>query len=390
MTEFTKSIGWDIGIKNLAFCIVVPKNVSTSETITLNSHHYAIEHWKDISLVSEIENNLNTNGEASILNIELKCSSEKSDKIGESALCGITAHYCLVTKSADGSYQGRCKKHFKKEGHTRLPEIAVKKCYSENCTGKCVQVLRNHIFIGYCKKHISELIKAGVHTTLDFFKINKANKTATINLNHLGTALFKELDKNRTIMLSPDNILLENQPVLKNPTMKSMQMFLYSYYLLRGMDAKDARRGTGGDGTGGGGTGGSDVTIPDKHIQCYCAGKKLDLIKFFPKEEQIRITALVQKVKSGYQQNKQMSIHLVENLLCGNTKWSTFFSNHKKRDDLADSLLMTLHYLEKANLVKLVKQLKKDSGVKGVKGVKGMNQVSSEIVSDSESLNLDE
>ena len=336
--QSVKSIGWDIGIKNLAYCIIVPKDIATNETITINNHHYEIENWRDISLVTEIENNLNNSGEASLINLELKCTAAKTDKIGETAKCGTNAHYCLETKTVDGAYQGRCKKHFKKEGHVRLPEVTVKKCYAKDCTAKCAQILRDHVFIGYCKKHITEMIKAGSKTEGDFFKINKAKKTATINLNHLGVALFKELDKTRDIMLAPDNVLLENQPVLKNPTMKSMQMFLYSYYLMRGMD---------------------NNTVSDKHIQCYCAGKKLDLIKFLPESEQTRITDALKTVKSGYQQNKQMSIHLVEYLLRGNTKWNTFFANHKKRDDLADSLLMTLHYLEKGNLAKLVKALKK-------------------------------
>ena len=32
-----------------------------------------------------------------------------------------------------------------------------------------------------------------------------------------------------------DYILIENQPVLKNPTMKSVQMILYSYFLINGV-----------------------------------------------------------------------------------------------------------------------------------------------------------
>jgi hypothetical protein len=342
-----KSIGWDIGIKNLSFCILNSVEKATSETITINTHHYVISKWVDINLVSEIENNLNNTGEASLINLELKCCKPKTDKLGEREKCGIKANYCLENKSQDGQYQGICKKHYKKGCYTRLPDVAIKTCYwskgtsteIETCTGRCAQVLKDHVYMGYCKKHITEMVKSGCKAESDFFKINKAKKTSTINLNHLGTALFKELDKIKADLMEPVNILLENQPVLKNPTMKSMQMFLYSYYLLRGMDANVGQ---------------------DKHIQCYCASKKLDLIKFLPLVEKTRIENVLKTIKSGYQQNKTQAMLLVEYLLKGNTKWNSFFSDHKKRDDLADSLLMTLHFLEKAELAKLTKQSAKD------------------------------
>ena len=35
-----------------------------------------------------------------------------------------------------------------------------------------------------------------------------------------------------------DHIIIENQPVLKNPTMKSIQIMLYSYFLLKNKKMK--------------------------------------------------------------------------------------------------------------------------------------------------------
>ena len=32
-----------------------------------------------------------------------------------------------------------------------------------------------------------------------------------------------------------DKVVIENQPALKNPTMKSVQMILYSYFLIEGV-----------------------------------------------------------------------------------------------------------------------------------------------------------
>ena len=176
---------------------------------------------------------------------------------------------------------------------------------------------------------------------VDFLKINRAKATSKIDINNLGISLFQELDKIKNKVLDAEIILLENQPVLKNPTMKSMQMFLYSYYLIRTMETNNG-------------------TMGNKKLQCYCASKKLDLIKFLPEVEQTRIMTIIDAVNNPYQKNKKMSIHIVEYLLKDNKKLLDFFNGNAKKDDLADSLLMTLHYFEKANLIKIRKDDKKE------------------------------
>lgn len=356
-------IGWDIGIKNLAYCILEPLNQQKkqSECILFNNTYYSINHWKDISLVSQIESNLQDSGEVSHINTTLKCSVSKSTKVNEPLIvCGNNAIYCHEQLNPDGTYKGYCKNHFKKSGIARMPDLTAKKCYMENCGGKTAQVLKSHIYTGYCKKHITEMINTKVKQASDFLKINRAKTTSKIDINHLGVALFQELDKIKNHILEPNIILLENQPVLKNPTMKSMQMFLYSYYLIRHLDISTSTTREN--------TTGNNNCLEGKNLQCYTASKKLDLIKFFPQVEQSRIEGILAQVKSGYQKNKKMSIMMVEYLLKGNTKWLDFFNKHPKQDDLADSLLMTLHYFEKKNLEKLKKDnLKEEKKVENIK-----------------------
>ena len=344
----SKAIGWDIGIKNLAYCILDSKNTEAPETLindfTFNNHKYSICHWADISLVSQIESNLQTSGEVSHINNTLKCCAikntipNKKEKLKEPAkepakdpakdpsLCGKTASYVKEEVELDGTYKGLCKTHFKKLDIPKLPEVSVKKCWATDCKSKPVQVLKCHIFKGYCKKHINEMNKAKTHNESDFFKINHAKTTAKIDINQLGIALFQELAKIKEHIVTPSIILLENQPVLKNPTMKSMQMFLYSYYLMKIMEKDD---------------------IANKKLHCYCASKKLDMITYLPEEEQTRINTFIETVNNPYQKNKKMSIMMVEVLLKDNKKWLEYFKSHPKQDDLADSLLMTLHYFEK-------------------------------------------
>ena len=393
----TKGIGWDIGIKNLAYCILdsgIAKEKSSTDTICFNNTYYNIVNWKDISLVSQIESNMENTGEVSHINNTLKCSAinetaqkkatkgkkqetqtqtqTQSQEETKTVVCGKSAMVCKeelhTDSSGNTSYLGLCKTHYKKCGISPLPDLSVKQCWHPDCNGKPIQVLKAHIYKGYCKKHINEMIKAKTHSGSDFLKINRAKTTSKFDINQLGIALFQELDKIKTTILDTSIILLENQPVLKNPTMKSIQMFLYSYYLLRIMDSSSRTT----SGTTSGTTSISSSVLNNKKIQCYCASKKLDLIIFLPEVEQVRINGLIEKVNSDYQKNKKMAIMMVESLLQNNPKWLTFFKGNPKQDDLADSLLMTLHYFEKANLMKIKnddkKKEKKDKKVKVEKG----------------------
>jgi hypothetical protein len=409
----SKCIGWDIGIKNLAYCILDSKledtsitsnNDTTSDTFCFNSKNYTIVSWKDISLVSQLETNMEEAGEVSHINTTMTCSAlkekpksketkhkkSKSNKIDEtidntidntvepSTVCGKSAFYCKedVTVDTAGiiSYSGLCKSHYKKSQTTdttdttntaepiRCPELTVKKCWALECNAKPLKVLKAHIYKGYCKKHSNEMLKEKTHTAGDFLKINRAKTTSKFDINQLGNALFQELDKIKTTILDASTILLENQPVLKNPTMKSIQMFLYSYYLLRIMDSQTP-----------------DSNQDAKKIQCYCASKKLDLIVFLPDLDQKRITEVIDKVTSGYQKNKKMSIMMVETILQNNPKWLSFFKGHPKQDDLADSLLMTLHYFEKNSLMK-VKSDDKKKEKKDKKSEKKVDKTKDEII----------
>ena len=415
----TKGIGWDIGIKNLAYCILdsgIPIEKSSIDTICFNSTYYNIVNWKDISLVAQIESNLGDTGEVSHINNSLKCSAinetatkkankkagkkekkeeNKKEKNEENntlqqeplpdSICGKSALYCkeevITDSSGNISYLGLCKTHYKKCGIVPLPELNVKQCWHTECNAKPIQVLKAHIYKGYCKKHINDLLKQKTHLTTDFLKINRAKTTSKFDINQLGMALFQELDKIKLTILDASHILLENQPVLKNPTMKSIQMFLYSYYLLRIMDTPTDTNSSERSGN-------SSVTnsILNKKIQCYCASKKLDLILFLSEVDQKRIFDIIDKVNSDYQKNKKMAIMMVETLLQNNPKWLTFFKGHPKQDDLADSLLMTLHYFEKGNLMKMKSDDKKKDKKKSKK-VKEENVKEENI--DGEDLDLD-
>jgi len=339
-------LGWDIGIKNLAFCNIIPVTDEIRQTlteedknnlITIGKYTFHIKNWDVINLVDKVQSNMIEGGMLTLAGRpNLTCYYPKNAK---GKLCGKSTTYCLEKKEED-KYKGLCGNHFKRLGYTRLPTTDTKpKCYYsidkgngkfEYCTKYTQFMLSDHYYIGYCKEHQKILIKEKKKTENDFLKVGKSKKASHINLTNLGLALFQQLDT-KPELLNVKIVLLENQPVLKNPTMKSVQMLLYSYFIMKGIkERKD------------------ELNLmnekPIEEIKCYSASNKTNLIKYMPEKAQTEITDKVKNLKGKYAKNKKTAILLVTELVKDKPKWESFFNTHKKKDDLADALLMTLYY----------------------------------------------
>ena len=116
-------------------------------------------------------------------------------------------------------------------------------------------------------------------------------------------------------LLDVDEIVIENQPVLKNPTMKSIQMILYSYFLFM----KNIK------------------TNINYNINLFNARKKLAIYDG-PKID-------VSKIKNAYNKRKFLSVKYTEYFLeKSNNEWKEIFNTHSKQDDLADCYLQGLTY----------------------------------------------
>jgi hypothetical protein len=350
-------LGWDIGIKNLAYCKLKPVNTETLEISTTNEHiftlgekSFILEDWNTINITEQVENNNIDNGTITLSKLKSKCnvikpiSKSKSKSkcnlnIQETQLQPIICNRNATFITEDGLTL-MCNKHYTSSIEndkindivkTYIPVTTEPKCesliYSKKeksivkCSKKSTCVLASNNYIGYCDKH---------KPNGNILIINKKINAQQISLTKLGVALYQQLDLiNDVIFQDVEVVLLENQPVLKNPTMKSVQMFLYSYFVLRGMvDNKSIRK-----------------------IKCYMASKKTELSKYLTQEQQDEIINEMKDVKDSYKVNKKTSIFIVNYILENNnipsSKWLDFFKSHSKKDDLADAFLMTLHYLLK-------------------------------------------
>jgi len=326
-------IGWDIGIKNLSYCIIKeligdekPDSLENYEDcFRLNDRVFQIVDWSLINVTDNMDSISEDNKVILMNRKKPMCIYE----IATNKKCGKPANFCLESIQ-DNNYEGYCNNHFKRTRYTCLPVVSKTcECYYQDgdtkCDKKASVVLKNNQYVGYCLNHKKELSKQGLITDDDVLKISNVKKTTHMDLTVMGNTLFNELDKYPST-LTPEIVLLENQPVLKNPTMKSVQMFVYSYYIMKGIRCDDSNINS---------------------IKCYSASKKLDVIKFFPGDIAHQYKTAVENLKSKYSKNKKLSVLMTDYLLKDVPKWYPLFKDSKKKDDLCDAFLMTLHYLTK-------------------------------------------
>ena len=111
-----------------------------------------------------------------------------------------------------------------------------------------------------------------------------------------------------------NNVIIENQPVLKNPKMKTIQIALYSYFLIKKVE-----------------------------LNCF------DNINFMSASLKLKVydgPEIIIESKSKYTKTKKLAIAYCKYFLELNNmhEMLTYFLNHKKKDDLADCYLQALYY----------------------------------------------
>jgi len=153
---------------------------------------------------------------------------------------------------------------------------------------------------------------------LDWGILCLKEKKETCDFNTLSRTLVRMLYE-KFADEDTDVVLIENQPCMKNPTMKSIQMIVYSFFLMKAhMESKDI------------------------DIKLVSASNKL---KVKHKADLSHITTT-----SKYAQNKQHVVAHVRNYLqltqSINAEWIERFAKVKKADDWADAYAQALHYIE--------------------------------------------
>tara|TARA_B100000927_G_scaffold216105_1_gene176361 strand:- start:1590 stop:2180 length:591 start_codon:yes stop_codon:yes gene_type:complete len=162
----------------------------------------------------------------------------------------------------------------------------------------------------------------------DIIKLLEDNeKCKGFPLDELTKRLYKQLNSH-FYSYNITKVLLENQPVLKNPVMKSVQMIVFSFFQYQAiLLAREINT-----------------------IKLINASNKLKVGKTFT---EINNNEDIIKIKSKYTRNKKFAIEYTYKILQDRIEnFETlieYFKENKKRDDLADAFLQGIYYIDFVN-----------------------------------------
>ena len=122
-------------------------------------------------------------------------------------------------------------------------------------------------------------------------------------------------------LLNVDKVVIENQPSLKNPRMKTIQILLLSYFV----DKKRRENSRIGK------------------IACFLPRNKLNVYNGERKQEiEESITC-----KSKYTRTKKLSVEFTREMIKDQEDWLNLLNSNKKKDDLADSFIQGACYIKR-------------------------------------------
>jgi hypothetical protein len=173
----------------------------------------------------------------------------------------------------------------------------------------------------YCTNHTKS------YAEKHFIKkdIKSIKDSDKMDLDYLGENMYEYLEKNNHLWTNIDQVIFENQPVLKNPKMKSIQMILYSYFL---------------------------------HKKCV-DNTGIGVLKFYSAKRKLEIKGLLIDVsnldKTEYSDRKKMSKIYTREVL---KQLEDFINIQKlndieKEDDLCDCFIQGLEHLQTQGLFSL-------------------------------------
>ncbi len=320
----TKTIlSWDVGIKNLAFCVIQKKDLD-----------FKILKWGIINL----------NDGQQKCQFTLKTNNE----------CQDVAKYCIYHKDKAPLFEGKengilyaCSKHKEKmmpecKPVSELVDIKDKKkskkkpteskssskptidlqslICCQNCDEKPIMTLTNTNFC-WCEKHYEKKGKTFVKKVAS--KKVSVTTCSKQPIQDLAEKLFERLDLEFKNFGEISEVLIENQPTLKNPKMKTISSILYSYFIVRGIVDREKSK--------------SNIT----EVKFVSPSNKL---KVNSKQTNLILESEKNKVNANvYKMTKTLGVKYCKSLISDEDNKK--IDQVKKKDDMADSFLQGFQYL---------------------------------------------
>ena len=292
-----KILSWDVGIKNLAYCLIDTE---------LNNK---ILDWNVINLVDDED--LKCYGFISSTNERSECSK----KVTYEYINGTyTYYFCNLHKRQFEKIEQNVLNISSYKGEEKCTVIKSNKKHCEKRAVFSINDLGTNINSFCCKIHHNNLIKKN-----NILRKKTKQNVNKIPIEDIKLKLIKALDKKSFNNI--DYVLIENQPSLKNPKMKSIAETLYSWFLIRGLVDKQVNN--------------------LKEIHYISPSNKLKI-------DDVDINKEIDKLKDTskkYKYTKNMSIIHTKNIIQNDKFWYDYLCNHSKKDDLCDSFLQGLYFI---------------------------------------------
>ena len=175
----------------------------------------------------------------------------------------------------------------------------------------------------YCSFHKNSLLlKEKEDSVLQLVKKKKANK---VSIDHVLKQLMIKLDEIPEL-LQVDKVIIENQPSLKNPKMKTVSSALYTYFLLRGIVDKDK----------------NESKIKDINFMSPSNKLKVD------QDNTLKVLSNADNGDKKYKLTKSLGIKYCKQLIQhdkDSIKLLEQITQKDKPDDLCDAMLQGAYYL---------------------------------------------
>jgi hypothetical protein len=319
-------ISWDVGVINLAFCIIMQR-VINGEYID------KIMDWGIINLIEDERINLTC------------CGKMKNGNV-----CGKKAS--RVQSTPKKSY-GFCKMHLSQAtkywSNTKTRRLFKMIENSSDCV--CDYTMRSgskcKSKAKFCDLHGKKYCTAHHKTTLNKLlkeyspQIIRNTIVKKISTLQLQLTLINKLDQmiNTFIMYDVTEVVIENQPANLNPKMKAIAGTLQNYFLLRGI--KDHTK--------------------DFMLDNVCFMNACNKLKVNEKNTIENFRGNVDGKK--YKITKALGVKYTKQLLKKDDDdgmWAAYLATFKKQDDLCDCYLQAKYYLYYKRDPKLAKKKKSE------------------------------
>lgn len=283
----TKILSFDVGIKNLAYCLMEKK--IDGENYDLN-----IKKWNIINLVEDRD----------LCQFKLRTGN----------LCGKIARFQMkTTKDTNlvlcNAHKDKCK--------VEVTETEKFKCVHTKCNLNSKFNILDNSEWSWCEKHEKDSKK--ILTQFKAKKITGQNCSQQ-PIQELAQKMFTKLDSEKDL-IQVEEVLIENQPSLKNPNMKTIASILYSYFVMRGIIDKERTRS------------------PIKFVKFISPSNKLKVDKSVTLDKLNK----AKDKKEYYDITKGLGKIYCTTLIKETEKH--FLGAHAKQDDLCDCFLQGFQYL---------------------------------------------